>query len=99
MKLLSFEIPELANLSPDAREAILKKCVQSPRVRNYRLRAPKVAGTTLVVLFFVMFFLGWSTLASVAGIVVGCGLLLLLKVAIELRLVRIEARAAAATAP
>ena len=99
MKLIQFQIPEVAHLPPEEREVLLKACNQSPRLQKYRRVAPRFVGPALVGAFFAMFFLGWSQLATVIGVVVALFLLLVIKLLIEVRLLRREARAAVAAKP
>jgi len=92
MKLFSINIPEVAHLDAAAREALLKRCVESERMRRYRMIAPKVVGIALVVCIAPAIWLGWKPLAAAAIVAPTLLLLMYLKVRGEVRIVRAEAK-------
>ena len=99
MKLFSFQVPEVAHLPPEEREAVLKRCVQSPRFLRYRKIAPRIVGATLVIAYGVILFLDWGMIGTVSAVVCLLLVLLALKITGEVWLLRVEARKATAAAP
>lgn len=92
MKLFELQVPEVAHLPSSEKEAVLKYCVQSERFQRYRKLAPKIVGWALLPFLPVFIYLDWSPFRSAIAIVPILLILVGLKIYIEFRILRQEAR-------
>lgn len=97
MKLFNLRIPETEHLPIQEREEITKRCLASEEMRRYKRIAPRVCGILPTVISFGFFFTTlfrwkWSFFPAaatfVASYVILLTLVLVAKVALELRILR-----------